>query len=295
MPDIQPTSSMNHDINQLWSKLEEARKTKHLGFLICLDEEINYGKLLCSIGRLREIMDILEIDQENLPKRSKKDEVVKHYRKHAAPMVDEFVRLLNQNSTSKSLQPVASTSSQSKLNIDGGVEMDIATNPSPKCSTSMIAVCKSTPTSSPEDLQAPVQEGRPNSKVEDLREVLKKRVNKFVSRGFSKGALIKLQAHVAESTGKGMGRSAIKPGELRRPYLLSQEEMSKKDRDTIRQTLQVWCPQLWIPLNVAMSRPMLLALYNLICLEIDEPSLCQGVHFDIFPMEELKVEGDFTF
>ncbi|KAH9809956.1 hypothetical protein DFH28DRAFT_1085939 [Melampsora americana] len=229
IPDIQLTSSTNHDINQVWSKLEEVRKTKHSGFLISLDEKINYGKLLCSIGRLRGIMDIFEIDQENLPKRSKKDEVVRHYRKHASPMVDEFVCFLNQNLTSQSLQPVSFTSSQSKLKINGGVQMANATNPSPECSTSAIANSNSTPTSSPEDLQAP------------------KRVNKFVSHGFSKGALIKLQAHVAESTGK------------------------------------VWCPQLWIPLNIAMSQQMLL------------PTLCQGIHFNIFPMEELEIKGDLTF
>ncbi|EGG12456.1 uncharacterized protein MELLADRAFT_58958 [Melampsora larici-populina 98AG31] len=295
MPDTQLTPPINYDVNQLFSKLDEARKSECLGFLISLDEDINYRKRLCSMGKLREMMDILGINQENLTARSKKDAVVKHYRKNAAPVVDKFVLFLNKNSTSKSLQPVASTSNQSRLNVNGRVRMSIDTNPLPEFSTSAIADSNSTPNSSTEDLPALVQKGRQNSKVEDLCEVLKKSVNKFLSHGFSKGALVKLQAHAAEITGKGMGRSAIKPGDLRRPYLLSQEEMSKKDRDSIRQTLQVWCPQLWIPLNVATSKPILLALYNLICLEIDEPSLCQGVHYDIFPMEELKVEGRFTF
>ncbi|KAH9816673.1 hypothetical protein DFH28DRAFT_890417 [Melampsora americana] len=297
------TSSSVDKTHQLWGRLEVARKSKRLGFLVKLDKEIDYNQRTCSMERLRQIMTILEIDQEALVPKSKKHEVVKHYRQFAAPMVDSFVLSLNHKSTSKCSPPGASKSNQEGTSKSKKVELDVnkdlqMTNTKkspPKRSKAVVASSDSTPTSSTEDLQTSVPRRRPNSKVEELREGLKKSVNNLVSRGFNKDALVKLQSHITNKIGIGMGNSIIKPGDLRRPYLFSLAEISTKDRDTIRKILQVWCPQLWIPINVATSRPMLLALYNLICLEIEEPGLCQGVHFDIFPLEELEFEGRFIF
>ncbi|KAH9809464.1 hypothetical protein DFH28DRAFT_1086383 [Melampsora americana] len=247
------TSSPNDKMNELWCRLEVALNSKHLGFLVTLDTDIDYNQHKCSIGRLRQLMTILEVNQEALLPQTKKDMVVQHHRKFAAPM--------------GSLQ-----GSLPEFNRD--VRMTIATNSSPECSKSVAAASNSSPTSSGADLRNPVPGRRSNSMVEELWEGLKKNVKKLVSQRFTKSALVKLQLHIENKTGW---------------------EISTKDCDTIRKILQGWCPQLGIPLNVAMSRPILLALYNLICMEPEEPGLFQGVHFDIFPLHELQFDECFTF
>ncbi|EGF98279.1 uncharacterized protein MELLADRAFT_113673 [Melampsora larici-populina 98AG31] len=172
-------TSSGDKTNQIWGRLEVARKSKRLGFLMTLND----------MGRLRQIMTILEINQEALSPRAKKSEVVEHYKKFAAPMVDSFVLSLNQNSTSRSSPPGTSQSKQEgtskskqvELDINKDVEMNIANKSPPKCSKVVVTSSNSTPTSSTEDLRTPVPGRRPNSKVEELREGLKKRVNKLVS------------------------------------------------------------------------------------------------------------------
>lgn len=293
MTDTPQSSPADTQANQLWIKLEEARNSKRLGFLISLDKDIDYKRLLCSKARLQEIMDMLGIDQKELKLKAKKCQVVAHYRKYAAPIVDRFVRCTRLNSTSANTLPAGPSTSTAQC-FDGDIVMTSASNTSPACTNSTPPASNSTPTSSTDDIKTPCPVLKSTSKVEELREGLKKSVHQLVSRGFNKGALVKLQSHISNKKPKGV-EIPLTPGNIRRPFIVSIEEMSKKDRDSIRKALHMWCPQLWIPINVATSRPMLLALYNLFCLDNEEPDLCQGVHYDIFPLQELNFDGMISF
>ncbi|EGG05023.1 uncharacterized protein MELLADRAFT_64462 [Melampsora larici-populina 98AG31] len=147
--------------------------------------------------------------------------------------------------------------------------------------TSKTKISNATPESSTDDLQTPCRVPKLKSNVTELREGLVKSFDKMASRQFTQSQLVKLKSHVTGKQSKGV----MQPGDYQRPHIVSLEETSKKDRDTIRKALHCYCPQLWIPLNVAESRPMLLALYNHCLLDEEEPTLCQGVHYDIFPIE----------
>ncbi|EGG06589.1 uncharacterized protein MELLADRAFT_63195 [Melampsora larici-populina 98AG31] len=282
------------------TQLQRAKASSHLCILVALDKDIDYSKFLCSVPRLREMMDLFGIEHKSLGSKTKKDEVVKHYRKYAAPTIDELLLHLQKHATSDSplAEPTASSPSTSDGDIDMNGESALGV---PSSSTRLRSRPKpestnSTPTSSTDNLETTgnLKNLKSKSKVNDLRVGLKNSVDKMVSRGFNKSALVKLRKHVNNKRNQGP-RPSITPGNIRRPHVLKLEEIQTKDRDAIRQALQILCPQVWIPTSVVVSRPMLVAIYNLFLCEGEEPDLCQGVHFDIIPMDELNFDGYISF
>ncbi|KAH9821304.1 hypothetical protein DFH28DRAFT_883892 [Melampsora americana] len=277
----------------LWIKLKEKMSCKRLGFLISLDKDIDYNKLTCSIAKLRELMDVLGVNHKNIKSKSRKEIVVNYYRANAAPIVDHFIISMGLNLDPTTILAGTSPSTNKSSEID----VMMAGSPNfmlPSGSDAPDGPCNSTPASPTENLSTPDPVSKSTSKVEELRKGLKKSVNKMVSRGFNKSALVKLQSHLKAKVPSSPANLTT-PSDIRRPHRLLLEEISKKDRDTIRKALQCYCPQLWIPINVAVSRPMLVALYNAFILGGEEPELCRGVHYDIFPMEEIIFDGGISF
>ncbi|KAH9816676.1 hypothetical protein DFH28DRAFT_1124792 [Melampsora americana] len=289
--------------SRLRAKLEQAKASPDLCDLVELDRNVDYNKKLCSIARLREMMDLIGVDHQKLRRKPLKNATVQHYRTHAAPVIDD-VLLHPQLNRISSLSSSSSTTPTS--NIDTAMNkpstsMVESSSKQPPFKTTTPASSKltptssqSTPTSSVKSMQTTSHVSTSESKVNELRQGLKKSVGKMVSSGFNKRALLKLERHISNLRNNSPNPS-IQLGQLFRPDILSLEEIKKQDRDTIRQALQAHCPQLWIPINVAVSRHMLVALYNMFLLDKEEPQLCQGVHFDIFPIEEINIDGYIDF
>ncbi|EGG04945.1 uncharacterized protein MELLADRAFT_88393 [Melampsora larici-populina 98AG31] len=145
-------------------------------------------------------------------------------------------------------------------------------------------------TSRIDDMETLSASSKPIFKFNGMREGLMKSVDKMMSRGFNKKQLVKLQQNVKKQS-DNKPNTPTRPGNLSRPRICLLEEMSKKDCDTIRQALHCHCPQLWIPIKVATSQPMLLSLYKAFILYEEEPNLRRGVHYDIFPINALNLDG----
>ncbi|KAH9810991.1 hypothetical protein DFH28DRAFT_1085187 [Melampsora americana] len=230
------------------------------GFLISLDKDIDYKKIVCSMGKLQELMDVLGI---------KKHEVVKYYCANAVPIVNNFIICMGFNLESNSIlsgsSPLANKPMQSDVMVTGPSDCIQSCN-----SNALASPSNTTPESSSVNIRTPCPMSKSNSKVEELRKGLQKSVNKMVSHGSHKSALVKLQSHL-------------------------KDKASSSPENFTEATLQCCCPQLWIPINVAIGWPMLVALYNAFILEGDEPNLCLGVHYDIIPMKEMNFDGDISF
>ncbi|KAH9808940.1 hypothetical protein DFH28DRAFT_888306 [Melampsora americana] len=295
MTDVQPLFTPRKGI-QLLAQLERAKDSSRLRILAELDDNIDYTKRTCSILRLREMMDMFRVDHKKLGQKPRKDVVVKHYREFAAPLIDHLILHPQLYSSSPSVRRTPSLTQTSGTDV----AMNPPSTPTAEASASnplffktTSAPSNSTPTSSTDHLET-LSHGSKKSKVSEIREGLKKSVDKMVSRGFNKSALVKLREHVTNIRNNGK-RPSIEPGNIRRPHILSPEEIKTKDRDTIRQALQILCPQVWIPTSVAVSRPMLVALYNLFLCDVEDPDLCQGVHFEIIPLKEINFDGYISF
>ncbi|KAH9809226.1 hypothetical protein DFH28DRAFT_1086685 [Melampsora americana] len=218
---------------------------KRLGFLISLDKDIDYKKITCGMGKLQESMDVLGI---------KKHEVVKYCRTNAAPIVDNFIMSMGLNLESNSI--LAGSSPLANKPLESNVMMTGSSDCIQSCNSNALASpSNTTPASFTVNIRSPCPISKSNSKVEELRKDLQKSVIKMVSHGFNKNALVKLQSHLKDIA-------------------------SSSPENFTAATLQCYCPQLWILINVAISQPMLVALYYAFILEGDEPNLCQGVHYD---------------
>ncbi|KAH9820064.1 hypothetical protein DFH28DRAFT_885781 [Melampsora americana] len=289
MADEQASGTSNYP---LWIKLKEKMSCKRLGFLISLDKDIDYKKITCSMGKLQELMDVLGVNYSHFTKKIKKHEVVEYYRANAAPIVDNFIISMGLNLESNSIlagnSPSASKPLESDVMMTGPSDCIQSGN-----SNAVTGPSNTTPASSIVNNRTPRLKSKSNSKVEELRKGLQESVNKMVSHGFNKSALVKLQSHLKDKASSSPANFTA-ASDFRRPHRLPLKEILKKDRDTIRQALQCYCPQLWIPINVAISRPMLVALYHAFILEGDEPNLCRGVHYDIIPIKEMNFDGDIS-
>lgn len=278
---------------------------------VLVQNQVDYKARPITKPKLEKMMKYFGVRvSAHLPKNYLKDDVIRLYRVTIQPMIIEFLQsdIVMNDPPPNGSNPAPSTSSAkgpnpTPLNSDPD-------QPSPGTSNSHPDGPAPAPsTSQPNRANAPLptsRNGRRSSsstastattagktRAADLRATLKKQLSSLVTPGFSKTALLKLQSH---SLGK-KSTATTSHQFVTRPHILPLEELRLKNRDIIRHTLQCYCPQVYIPLASAQSKPILLAIYNKLILNGEDTStegLCEGVHYVKMSIQELVTDGTFN-